>query len=128
MGVAVRYILPMSSPPTRLPEDLYEAARREAVRANRSTAQQITDWARLGRESESAPDVSVRDVRRVLAGRSPSTSLNEREQAVVRAEWDERITEGIAELDFEAEFTASGDTWVVGDGKGGAVVRTAGKK
>lgn len=37
---------------------------------------------------------------------SPSTSLNEREPAF-RAEWDEHITEGIAELDFESEFTAS---------------------
>lgn len=117
----------MSSPPTRIPDDLYEAARREAVRASRSTAQQIAHWARLGRELESAPNVSVRDVRRVLAGRSPYTSLNEPAQAVVRAEWDERITEGIADLNFEAEFTASGDTWVVGDGEGGAVVRTAEK-
>ena len=118
----------MSSPPTRLPEDLYEAARREAAAASRSTAQQIAHWARVGRELESSPDVSIRDVRRVLAGRGSYTSLNERAQAIVRAQWDERIAEGIAELNFEAEFTAAGDTWVVGDGKGGAVVRTAASK
>lgn len=115
----------MSSPPTRLPDDLYEAAKREAKASSRSTAQQIAHWARIGREFEAAAGVSHRDVQRVLAGESAYTGLNEREQAVVRAEWDERIAEGVAALDFEAEFTAAGDTWVVGDGKGGAVIRGA---
>ncbi|ACV80793.1 TA system antitoxin ParD family protein [Nakamurella multipartita] len=118
----------MSSPPTRLPDDLYEAARRAAAVASRSTAQQIAHWARVGRELEASPDVSIREVQRVLAGLGPYASLNEGGQAVVRAEWDERIADGIGELNFAAEFTAAGDTWIVGDGKGGAVVRTAAKK
>ncbi len=115
----------MSSPPTRLPDDLYDAARHVSATTSRSTAQQIAHWARIGRELESSAGVSHRDVQRVLAGRGPYTSLDERQQAIVRAEWDERIAEGIASLDLEAEFTAAGDTWVIGDGKGNAVVRTA---
>lgn len=93
--------------------------------ASRTTPQQIAHWARIGRQFEASPSVSQRDIRRVLAGRGGYAALNEREQAIVRAEWDERIAEGIASLDFEAEFTAAGDTWVIGDGKGDAVIRRA---
>lgn len=69
--------------------------------------------------------MSHRDVHRVLSGDAEYTSLNEHEQALVRAGWDGKITEGIASLDFETEFTAVEDTWVVGDGNGNAVFRTA---
>jgi len=88
-------------------------------------AQQIAHWARIGRELEASAHVSLADVRRVLAGAAPYSSLDEQGQAIVRAEWDERIAAGIASLDFETEFRAAGDTWVVGDGTGGAIVRSS---
>ncbi len=98
----------------------------EAARlASRTTPQQIAHWARIGRQFEASPSVSQRDIRRVLAGHGAYAELDEREQAVVRAEWDEQIAEGIASLDFEAEFTAAGDTWAIGDGTGNAVIRGA---
>lgn len=116
----------MTTMPTRVDGDLFRAAKSAGEFTSRSAAQQINHWARLGRELEASPQVSQRDVQRVLAGTSTYSTLNEREQAIVRAEWDERITEGIAALDFEAEFTAAGDTWVIGDGRGNAVIRSAG--
>lgn len=111
--------------PTRVDGDLFDAAKSLGAVNSRSAAQQINHWARIGREFEASPAVSLRDVQRVLAGHGSYTALTESEQAIVRAEWDERIADGIASLNFEAEFTAAGDTWVIGDGKGNAVVRTA---
>ena len=41
----------------------------------------------------------------MLAGQWSYDTLPAREQAVVRAEWDERVTATLAELDLVAEFT-----------------------
>ena len=45
---------------------------------------------------------------------------------MVRAEWDERITELRTGLNFEAEFTAVGDTWSEVDAQGRTVERRTG--
>lgn len=66
-------------------------------------------------------NVSIRDVEMVLAGRGDDDALSEAEQAVVRATWDESIAVDISDLNFEA----AGDTWVVGDQHGQAVVKQA---
>ncbi len=115
----------MRTIPTRVDGDLFQSAKSSGGVTSRSAAQQINHWARIGRELEASPNVSQRDVQRVLAGSGAYTALAEQEQAIVRAEWDDRIAEGIAALDFEAEFTAAGDTWVIGDGRGSAVIRNA---
>jgi len=54
---------------------------------SRSTAQQIAHWARIGRELERGPSITLADVQAVLDGQSEYDSLNLHEQAVVRAEW-----------------------------------------
>ena len=49
--------------------------------------------------------------------------IGAREQAVVRAEWDERMAELRTGLNLEDEFTAAGDTWVEADAQGRTVER-----
>lgn len=112
-----------SSQPTRLPADVYDSAVAAAARESRTVPQQIAHWARIGRAME-ASHLDRRDIQRVLDGEAPYSSLGEREQAVVRSEWDERIDTALADLNFAEEFAANGDTWVVGDGRGGAVTKT----
>lgn len=92
---------------------------------SRSAAQQINHWAGIGRELEAAEGVSHRDLARVLAGRDPYDSLNGHEQALVRAEWEERMTETRKGVDFEAEFLADGESWVEADTEGRTVVHDA---
>lgn len=87
--------------------------------------QQINRWARIGRELESSPGVNQRDIQRVLIGDGSYDELSEREQAVVRVEWDQQIRERRDALDFEAEFTASGQSWSESDDDGNVVTRSA---
>ena len=79
---------------------------------SRSAAQQIAHWARIGRELEAAGSISSRDIARVLAGSGDYDSLNAREQAVVRAEWVERISARLADLDLERDFTEQDVSYV----------------
>lgn len=111
------------SAPTRIDEDLFAAAKSAGEVLSRSAAQQINHWARIGRELEASSAVSARDIAAVLAGRASYDDLGAREQAVVRAEWDERMTEMRTSLNFEEEFTADGDTWVEADAQGRIVER-----
>ncbi len=114
----------MSSPPTRLPDDLYAAAKSSGTVTSRSTAQQIAHWARIGRELEASPNVSQRDIERVLAGDGSYDTLSEREQAIVRAAWDEHMTEHRSALNFEQEFIAAGEAWSEADDDGYLVRRS----
>lgn len=85
---------------------------------SRSTAQQISHWARIGKELELAPNVSISAVEQVLAGESSYDGLNSREQAIVRAEWAERTEQRRRSLDLVAEFEAAGMPYVEQDGQG----------
>ena len=112
-----------ASAPTRIDEDLFAAAKSAGELLSRSAAQQINHWARIGRELEASQAVSARDIGDVLAGRASYDDLSAREQAVVRAEWDERMTALRTGLNFDDEFSAAGDTWSKGDADGRAVER-----
>ncbi len=109
--------------PTRVDGDLFDAAKSVGAVNSRSAAQQINHWARIGREFEASGRVSQRDVERVLAGDGSYDALGEREQAIVRAEWDEQVTARVAALDFEAEFTEAGESWSEADAAGRLVSR-----
>lgn len=113
----------MASAPTRIDEDLFAAAKSAGEVLSRSAAQQINHWARIGRELEASQAVSARDVAAVLAGRASYDDLGTREQAILRAEWDERMATLRTDLDLEDEFTAAGDTWVEADAQGRTVER-----
>jgi hypothetical protein len=109
--------------PTRIETDLYDAAKAVGTVMSRSAAQQINHWARIGRELEASPSINHRDIARVLAGRSSYDALNGHEQALVRAEWAEGITEARKGLDLATEFEAAGITgWVEADEDGNTVV------
>ena len=88
---------------------------------SRSTAQQIAHWARIGRELESSRSVSQQAILRVLRGDACYDGLSADEQAVVRAEWVERMTERRESLDLAAEFVAAGRSFVELDETGDIV-------
>jgi hypothetical protein len=110
--------------PTRIDEDVANAAKAAGELLSRSAAQQVNHWARIGRELEASKSVSQREVAQVLGGRSSYDALNLREQAVVRAEWNERMTALREGLDLAAEFSAAGQDWVEADKDGKVVKRS----
>ncbi|MBN7374161.1 TA system antitoxin ParD family protein [Mycobacteroides abscessus] len=112
-----------ASRPTRVDEDLWNAAVASALAQHRSAVQQINRWIRIGRELEASPGVSQRDIQRVLVGDGTYDDLSEREQAIVRAEWDQRIAERRDGLDLEAEFAATGQSWSESDDAGNLIIR-----
>lgn len=107
----------------RMDGDLFEAAKAVGAIASRSAAQQLSHWARIGRELEASPGTSQRDIQRALAGEAAYDELGERAQAVVRALWDEEMKGRRARLDLAAEFTQAGRSWTEADEHGNAVVR-----
>ncbi len=112
-----------TSTPTRIDGELFAAAKSAGEVMSRSAAQQINHWARIGRELEASEAVTPSEIVRVLAGRGSYDDLSAREQAIVRAEWDERMAGLRAGLNFEDEFTAAGETWAEADAQGRTVER-----
>lgn len=114
-----------SKSPTRVKDDVYDAAQVVAKVMSRSAAEQVGHWARIGRELELSRQLSHTQVAAVLTGAAPYDDLDPREQALVRAEWDERVRERREQLDLAAEFTAAGRSWSELDEHGNVVVRNA---
>jgi acyl-CoA reductase-like NAD-dependent aldehyde dehydrogenase len=114
----------MTTTPTRIDDELYESAKVVASLMSRSAAQQLAHWARIGREIEAGASVSQRSIAAALAGRLPYDELTPHEQAVVRAEWAERMDARREDLDVAAEFAAAGKPYVGLDAQG-RVVRYA---
>ena len=59
-----------TTPPTRLPWDVYDAAATQAATGSRTIPQQIAHWARIGREFEMSLQVNHRAISQVLAGKN----------------------------------------------------------
>lgn len=114
----------MSTTPTRIDDELYESAKVVASLMSRSAAQQLAHWARIGREVEGGASISQRSIAAALAGVVPYDELTPHEQAVVRAEWIERMDARREQLDFAAEFADAGRPYV-GLDEHGRVVRYA---
>lgn len=114
-----------TSQPTRLPADVYESAVAAATVTSRTVPQQIAHWARIGRELEMSPGVNHRAIAKVLAGTGSYDSLGEQEQAIVREEWVDRVTVLREGLDYEAEFSAAGESYSEIDEDGNLVVHPA---
>jgi hypothetical protein len=114
----------MSTMPTRIDGELFEAAKATGAVMSRSAAQQLSHWARLGRELEASHQMSHRDIERVLAGEQSYDTLADPEQAVVRTAWDERIDAARKGLDLEGEFRAAGESWSEVDDDGVVVIRS----
>lgn len=109
--------------PTRIDDDLYASAKIVGPLMSRSAAQQIAHWARIGREIEASDSVSHRVVADVLAARRDYDSLSAQEQAVVRAEWAERMDARRADLDLAREFADAGRSYAELDESGNVVRR-----
>jgi len=114
------------STPVRIDEELYAAATAVAPVMSRSTSQQIVHWARIGRELEASPGVSVDEVVEVLRGEREYDSIDTQEQAVVRAYWAERMNELRGSLRLDRRFTAEGRPYAELDAKGRVVISEPG--
>ena len=123
--VAYCYTPPMASTPTRIDDELYEEAKLVGALLSRSAAQQITHWARIGREIESSGGISSRAITEVLSRRLSYDSLSDDEQAIVRAEWAARMEGRREALDIAGEHAAAGRSWVELDEEGRVVERDA---
>lgn len=116
--------MPTSSP-ARIDDELYAAAKLVGESQSRSASQQVAHWARIGREIEASSSLNVRDIVAVLEGRRSYDDLDPKEQAVVRAEWAERMTALHSGLDLETRFMSEGRNWVELDNDGVVVERVA---
>jgi ParD-like antitoxin of type II bacterial toxin-antitoxin system len=113
----------MVSAPTRIDDDLFEAAQHTGPLMSRSAAQQVNHWARIGRALETAKSVSHRKVIEVLAGSCDYDELSDEEQAIIRAEWSERVETTRNDLNLAEEFAAAGRPYVELDADGNVVRR-----
>lgn len=104
--------------PIRLDAELTRSAEPVASRMSRSVPEQIAHWARIGRELERSPDVSVAEVRKVLDGAASYDGLPAREQALVRAAWLERMQALGDALNLEQEFAETGYRYAEADDAG----------
>lgn len=112
------------SVPTRVEEELYDAAKASGKINSRSAAQQIAHWAKIGRAVESSGTVTQREIESVLTGDLSYDEVSIAAQEVVHAEWMRQIPRRIAQLNFAEEFAAAGEhSWTVGDGGGNAAQR-----
>jgi hypothetical protein len=108
--------------PIRIDDELYKSASIVGPVMSRSASQQVQHWARIGREIEEA-GMAASEVAEVLAGARSYDDLDARQQAMVRAEWQERIEARLDALDLAAEFEAAGESYAELDDDGNAVVR-----
>ncbi len=114
-----------SSSPVRIEAEIFEAAKLVGETMSRSAAQQLAHWARIGREIEASGTVSQRDIARVLSGRLSYDELDAESQALVRAEWAERIAERRRHVDLVTELGEHGRVWIEVDAEGKVVERSA---
>lgn len=113
----------MASMPTRVDRELFETAKAAGRLQSRSAAQQIDHWARIGRELEFSPSVTLDAVARVLRGDASYDDLGDDEaQAMVRAGWREGLEERVASLDLASQLEEAGVPWAEADDDGRLVV------
>jgi uncharacterized protein HemY len=113
--------------PIRLDRELAMAARDAAPTMSRSVAEQVSHWARLGRELERSPQVSVAQVQAVLRGQAGYDALNLQEQALVRTQWDEQVTQRLDGLNVARDFAAEGHRYAELDEHGVLRLAPAGR-
>jgi hypothetical protein len=103
-----RALMATTIAPVRLDREIDAAAREEAQLMSRSVAEQVSHWARLGRELERSPGLSLAHVQAVLRGETSYDALNVLEQAAVRTAWAETLAEKRANLNLAQIFDAEG--------------------
>lgn len=112
-----------TSTPVRIDAELYASATEAASVMSRSASQQISHWARIGRELEASSEVSIDHVAQVLRGAKSYDDLSAEEQAVTRSFWAEKMAAVTGALDFAQRFTAEGRPFIELDDSGEVVRR-----
>lgn len=115
----------MATMPTRISQDLFESARAVGEARSRSAAQQLDYWARLGRELEASPGITVGEIERILSGQAAYDDLTAGEQAVARVAWQQQIRERAAALDLTDDLAGAGRPWPEAGADGKVVIRRA---
>lgn len=120
----------MSNPttPIRLDAEITSSARETARQMSRSVAEQLSHWARIGRELERSPDISIRHIEGVLNGKRSYDALSVKEQALVRASWSARMDELGSSLRLDTEYKKAGYEYAELDAQGKVVVRSNSKQ
>lgn len=114
-----------STTPVRLDAELTSTAKLAASQMSRSAAEQISHWARIGRELERSAEISVAEIQKVLDGQRGYDGLPPREQAIVRAAWVERMEALRGHLRLDQGFKAAGYDYAELDADGKVVTRQA---
>lgn len=110
-----------TSVPTRVAEDVAKNAKAVAPAENRSAAEQISHWARIGMQVERSGSVANRRVLAAAAGRAQFSSLTDDERAAAHALVDARISELAATRSFGAAARDEGRSTVSLDEDGNLV-------
>ena len=114
--------------PVRLDAEITSSARETARQMSRSVAEQLSHWARIGRELERSPEISIRHIEGVLNGKKSYDALPVKEQALVRASWAARMDELSSSLRLDTEFKKTGYQYAELDAQGNVVTRPARKR
>ncbi len=107
-----------ASTPTRVNADIAAAAAVVAPAENRTTAEQINYWVRLGMQVERSASVTSRRVLAVVAGEAQFSTLTPEERTVAHASIDARIAERAAEQRFGPAARKAGQVTVSIDDDG----------
>ena len=110
-----------SSLPTRVAADVASTAKSVALLENRSAAEQISHWARIGMQVERSGSVANRRVLAVAAGQAQFSTLTNDERVVAHAMVDARISELAAGQSFGAAARDEGHSTVSLDEDGNLI-------
>lgn len=114
------------STPTRVPADVAATAAVVGTAENRSMAEQISYWARLGMQLERSGTATSRKVLAAAAGEAQFSSLTPDERVGAHALVDARISERVGNTRFGPAARAAGLTTVALDDDGNIVELDAG--
>ncbi len=95
----------------RLPRDISVLANIAASIQSRTVPQQVAHWARIGQQLEMSPHVNHGAVARVLAELASYDDLGEKEQALVRAQWQEIFDERRQKLNLSPSLNIAGTSY-----------------
>jgi hypothetical protein len=107
-----------ASTPTRVAGDVAATATAVAAAENRSVAEQISHWARIGMLVDRSGSVANRRILDVVAGEAQFSSLSGDERVTAHALVDARIAELAASQSFGPAARAEGQATVSVDDDG----------
>jgi ParD-like antitoxin of type II bacterial toxin-antitoxin system len=107
-----------ASTPTRVAADLAASAASVAPTENRTFAEQINYWARIGMQVERSASLTTRRFLAVAAGDAQFAMLNTDERRAAHAVIDAQIAERVAQQRFGSAARTAGQTTVSLDAEG----------